>query len=95
MAPSAIIVTPDAPVKAVIISECFEDQEPKAKVLEGICSVFDKSVVYGGSTYGSFNQAGVVITESTGQVVWAHRGEVVGDYPPVSQVTEALQTLTQ
>jgi peroxiredoxin len=40
-------------------------------------------------------QPGAVITDPTGQVVWAHRGEVVGDYPPVSRVTEALRTLTQ
>ena len=55
-----------APVKAVIISECFEDAGAKAKVLEGVCSVFDTSVVYGGSTYGSFNQTGVAINESVG-----------------------------
>lgn len=55
-----------APVRAVILSECFEDAGPKAKVLAGVCSVFDKSVVYGGSTYGSFNQAGVAIDESVG-----------------------------
>jgi hypothetical protein len=55
-----------APVRAVIFSECFEDAAPKAKVLAGVCSVFDKSVVYGGSTYGSFSQAGVAIDESVG-----------------------------
>ncbi|NQT54385.1 FIST C-terminal domain-containing protein [bacterium] len=55
-----------APVKAVIISECLEDAGPKAKVLAGVCSVFDKSVVYGGSTYGSFSQTGVAIDESVG-----------------------------
>jgi hypothetical protein len=53
-----------APVKAVIISECFEDKERKEQVLEGVTSVFDAEVVYGGATYGSFAQAGVMIDES-------------------------------
>jgi hypothetical protein len=54
----------DAPLKAVIISECYEDREYKAKVLAGVCSVFGKEKVYGLATYGSFTQAGVAGGES-------------------------------
>ncbi len=53
-----------APLKAVIISECYEDKDRKAKVLEGVCSVLGKDNVYGGSSYGSFTQAGVMVDES-------------------------------
>jgi hypothetical protein len=45
-------------LKAVIVSECFEDQENKEKVLAGICSVVGADVVFGGATYGSFTQLG-------------------------------------
>lgn len=45
-------------LKAVVVSECFEDQEPKEKLLEGICSVVPKDIVLGGATYGSFTQDG-------------------------------------
>ncbi len=44
--------------KVVIISECFEDREYKEKLLQGICSVLDRNVVFGGATYGSFAQQG-------------------------------------
>lgn len=53
-----------APVKAVLISECFEDKERKEQVLAGVTSVFDAAVIYGGATYGSFAQVGVMIDES-------------------------------
>jgi hypothetical protein len=53
-----------APLKAVIVSECYEDKARKAKVLEGVCSVLGKENVYGGSSYGSFSQAGVMEDES-------------------------------
>ena len=53
-----------APVKAIIVSECYEDKLRKAKVLEGVQAVFPKAVVYGGSTYGSFTQSGVAVGES-------------------------------
>ena len=53
-----------APVKAVLVSECYEDRQRKAKVLQGVCSVFPEAVVHGGSTYGSFTQAGVAGGES-------------------------------
>ena len=45
-------------LKAVIVSECFEDQDNKEKLLAGVCSVVGKDVVFGGATYGSFTQAG-------------------------------------
>lgn len=56
----------DAPPKAVLIAESFEDAERKAKVLEGVCSVFDKTIVHGASSYGVFSQAGVMIGEAVG-----------------------------
>ena len=53
-----------APLKAVIVAECYEDKARKAKVLEGVCTVLGMQKVYGGSTYGSFTQAGVREDES-------------------------------
>ena len=47
-----------APLRAVIVSECFEDREYKQKLLQGVCSVLPKAIVLGGATYGSFSQAG-------------------------------------
>jgi hypothetical protein len=48
----------NVPPQAVILSECFEDREYKEKLLRGICSVLPSDIVLGGSTYGSFHQAG-------------------------------------
>jgi hypothetical protein len=48
----------DVPLQAVILSECFEDREYKEKLLKGVCSVVPSNIVLGGSTYGSFHQAG-------------------------------------
>lgn len=53
-----------APVKLVLVSECFEDRDPKAKVLEGVTSVFPPETVFGSATYGSFTQEGVWTGES-------------------------------
>ena len=53
-----------SPVKAVLVSECYEDRARKAKVLAGVQAVFPKALVYGGSTYGSFTQSGVAAGES-------------------------------
>ena len=50
--------------KAVIVSECFEDQENKQRLLSGVCSVFGKDVVFGGATYGSFTQQGCTDLDS-------------------------------
>jgi len=47
------------PLKAVVVSECFEDLENKEKVLAGICAVVPREIVLGGATYGSFCQKGV------------------------------------
>lgn len=60
-----------APLKAVIVAECYEDKARKAKVLEGVCSVLGMQKVYGGSTYGSFTQAGVMEDESVSVLVIA------------------------
>jgi hypothetical protein len=46
------------PLKAVIVSECFEDKPAKVKLLEGIASVLPADILLGGATYGSFTQAG-------------------------------------
>ena len=48
----------ETPLQAVIVSECFEDREPKEKLLEGVCSVLPDEIVMGGATYGSFTQEG-------------------------------------
>ena len=46
------------PLRAVIVSECFEDLENKKKLFEGLASVLPKAILLGGSTYGSFSQSG-------------------------------------
>lgn len=48
----------DVPLKAVIVSECFEDAENKQALLAGVCSVIPPEIVFGQATYGSFTQAG-------------------------------------
>lgn len=48
----------DAPLKAVVVSECFEDAENKLALLAGIGSVVPSEIVFGQATYGSFTQAG-------------------------------------
>jgi hypothetical protein len=48
----------DVPLKAVIVSECFEDAKNKQALLAGICSVLPAEIVFGQATYGSFTQAG-------------------------------------
>ncbi len=45
-------------LKAIVVSECFEDKENKEKLLQGIGSVLDPKMVFGGATYGSFTQQG-------------------------------------
>jgi hypothetical protein len=47
-----------APLRAVIVSECFEDKANKEKLLAGICSVLPRELICGGATYGSFTQEG-------------------------------------
>ncbi len=41
------------PLRAVILSECFEDRENKAKVLEAVTSVLPADCLVGMATYGS------------------------------------------
>jgi len=48
----------DTPLKAVLVSECFEDREYKEELLDGIVSVLPKQIVLGGATYGSFTHEG-------------------------------------
>jgi hypothetical protein len=45
-------------LKAVIVSECFEDREFKRPLLDGICSIIAPDLVFGSATYGSFTQQG-------------------------------------
>jgi len=46
--------------KVLIVTECFEDKTQKADVLKGVASVFPKKIIYGGSAYGMYTQAGVL-----------------------------------
>lgn len=46
------------PLKAVLISECFEDRENKLKLLEGLRRALPADILLGGATYGSFTQEG-------------------------------------
>jgi len=48
----------DAPLRAVIVSESFEDRPNKEQLLAGVCSVLPKEIVLGQATYGSFTQSG-------------------------------------
>ncbi len=48
----------DVPLKAVLVSEVFEDLEYKQKLLDGIGAVIDRDIVFGGATYGSYTQDG-------------------------------------
>ncbi len=48
----------DAPLQAVLVSECFEDLPWKQQLLQGIGSVIPKERIFGSSTYGSFTQRG-------------------------------------
>jgi hypothetical protein len=48
----------DVALKAVLVSECFEDLEYKQELLDGISSVIPKDKILGGATYGSFTQKG-------------------------------------
>jgi len=51
---------------AVVLTECFEDKAPKKQLLKGVCSVFEKDIVFGFSTYGSFAQQGCLDVDSVG-----------------------------
>jgi len=49
---------------AVVVSECFDGEANKRKVLQGICSVFPPQVVFGAATYGSFTNFGATDRDS-------------------------------
>jgi hypothetical protein len=55
-----------APLKLVLVSECFENRDNKEKLLAGVASVLPKGIVLGGATYGSFTQAGCADFDSVG-----------------------------
>ena len=48
----------DTALKAVIMSECFEDREYKEELLAGVCAELPEELVFGAATYGSFTQQG-------------------------------------
>jgi len=50
----------------IVMTECFEDQARKKQALKGVCSVFPKDIVFGFSTYGSFEQQGCLDGDSVG-----------------------------
>jgi hypothetical protein len=54
----------DVPLRAVIVSECYEDKENKQKAIDAVCSVLPREIVLGGATYGSLTQAGCTDAES-------------------------------
>jgi hypothetical protein len=53
-----------APLRAVIVSECFEDRDNKEKLLEALTGVLPKEILVGETTYGSFTQAGCYDADS-------------------------------
>jgi len=59
------------PVKAVLISECYEGKDRKMQVLAGVAGVFTATLIHGGSTYGSFLQSGLAGGESVSVLVIA------------------------
>lgn len=52
------------PLRAVIVSECFEDRENKEKLIEGVTAVLPKELLVGIARYGSFTQAGASDADS-------------------------------
>jgi hypothetical protein len=48
----------DTPLRAVLLSECFEDQPYKAELLQGLTDELPAKLLFGKSTYGSFTQQG-------------------------------------
>lgn len=54
----------DVPLKAVLVSECYEDLDAKQQLLQGVTSVIAADLVFGGATYGSFSQAGCTGADS-------------------------------
>lgn len=52
------------PLRAVIVSECFEDRENKEKLVAGLTAVLPAEILVGSATYGSFTQSGVSDVDS-------------------------------
>ena len=51
-------------IKAVMLTECFEDKENKEQVLKGVASVIGADKIMGGACYGMYTQAGVVTEDA-------------------------------
>ncbi|MBW7990420.1 MAG: hypothetical protein FVQ84_10450 [Planctomycetes bacterium] len=58
----------------VVLTECFEDEAQKRRVLKGVCAVFPKDIVFGFSTYGSFAQEGCLDLDSVSLLGIGGRG---------------------
>jgi hypothetical protein len=58
----------------VVLTECFEDEAQKKRVLKGVCAVFPKDIVFGFSTYGSFAQQGCLDLDSVSLLGIGGRG---------------------
>ena len=56
----------DTAPKVVLVTDCFDDKDLKAKALEGVTSVFSKDIVIGFSGYGSFTQGGARDSDTVG-----------------------------
>ncbi|MBL7153374.1 MAG: FIST C-terminal domain-containing protein [Phycisphaerae bacterium] len=52
--------------RTVVLAECFDDKARKKQLLKGVCSLFEKDIVFGFSTYGSFAQEGCFDADSVG-----------------------------
>jgi len=50
----------DVAPQAVLVMDSFEDLANKQALLDGVASVFPRELLFGGSSYGGFTQAGVV-----------------------------------
>jgi hypothetical protein len=48
----------DTKPKVVLVTDCFDDKDLKAKVIESVTAVFSRDIVIGFSGYGSFTQGG-------------------------------------
>ena len=42
----------------------------------------------------ALQRPGVVVLDAQGRLAWAHRGQTLGDYPPVTEVVEQLRRVT-
>jgi hypothetical protein len=51
---------PAQELKAVLVMDSFEDLENKQSMLDGVASVLPKEILFGGTSYGGFTQAGSI-----------------------------------